>query len=329
MSNSSLEPTQKSSDPCVEIKALLLAHGVHIRKLIGSGAYAKVRLAWNDREDQLIAVKEIDRSSNSEFVRKFLPREIDIVRRLEHKNIIKVFDIIEMGAYICFLEEFGSRGDLLSLIKKEKRLEEEKGKFIFRQMVDALQYLEQMRVVHRDLKCENIVFDDCDNIKISDFGFSRYMLPGEKSRTFCGSRAYAAPEILRSQPYSGFGVDIWSAGVILYVMLVGLMPYDETKPRKMLEKQMRHRLSFPSRVNLTFEAKILIFDMLHPQPDKRKQCKDIIQTNWLKDTPYRVLSSKTTHSREDSFSPTTYSENARAGNSVAKKPDITAARLQT
>uniref|UniRef100_A0A915PH18 Protein kinase domain-containing protein n=1 Tax=Setaria digitata TaxID=48799 RepID=A0A915PH18_9BILA len=113
------------------------------------------------------------------------------------------------------------------------------------------------------------------------------MLDNDASHTFCGSRAYAPPEILRSQPYTGFTVDLWSVGVVLFVMVTGLMPYDDRNPRKMLLKQLQHRLTFPRKILISEEVKTLIYEILHPIPSQRKQYSDIVQSAWLADTPYK------------------------------------------
>ncbi|KHN76274.1 Testis-specific serine/threonine-protein kinase 1, partial [Toxocara canis] len=196
--------------------------------------------------------------------------------------------LVEIHPFTCMVQEYAGNGDLLQKIKKYGFIQEDDSRFYFRQLIEALVYLKSLEVVHRDLKCENVFLDSCDNVKLGDFGFSRYMHAGDESRTFCGSRAYTAPEVLRSRPYSGFAVDIWSAGVVLYVMVTGLMPYDDRYPRKMLAKQLQHRITFPSRRPLSEEVKRLIFEMLHPVPTKRKQYPQIIKSPWLINTPYRM-----------------------------------------
>ncbi|VDM28763.1 unnamed protein product [Toxocara canis] len=199
--------------------------------------------------------------------------------------------IIESESTVCIVEEHAAGGDLLKKIKKQSRINEIEARFYFRQLIEALMYLKKIEVVHRDLKCENLFLDACDNIKLGDFGFSRMMRNGDESHTFCGSRAYVAPEVLRSRAYSGYTVDLWSAGVVLFVMITGLMPYDDRFPRKMVEKQMQHRVTFPSRITLSDDVKQLIFAMLHPVPSERIPYDEIVQSAWLALTPYQFRSS--------------------------------------
>ncbi|VDM24225.1 unnamed protein product [Toxocara canis] len=196
--------------------------------------------------------------------------------------------VVEVHPFVCIVQEHADNGDLLQRIKRDGLIDEDESRFLFRQIIEALSYLESMRVVHRAVKCENVFLDSYDNVKLGDFGFSRYMHTNDLSRTFCGSRAYAAPEVLRSRPYNGFGVDVWSAGVVLYVMVTGLMLYDDRYPERMLDKQMHHRITFPSGRSLSEELKRLMFEMLHPKPSKRANYAQIIKSAWLINTPYRM-----------------------------------------
>ncbi|PIO67197.1 hypothetical protein TELCIR_11064 [Teladorsagia circumcincta] len=148
-------------------------------------------------------------------------------------------------------------------------------------------YLQKCDIVHRDLKCENVFLDRHENVKLGDFGFARYLRPHEKANTFCGSRAYVAPEILRAIAYTGQTVDIWSAGVVLYVMVTGVMPYDDRNPQKMVERQLGHKIRFP-KIELSLQVKTLIYEILHPYPPSRPTYKAICSSDWLKQTAYTL-----------------------------------------
>ncbi|VDN04881.1 unnamed protein product, partial [Thelazia callipaeda] len=238
------------------------------------------------------------------YTKKCLPREIDIVRKLQHANIIKVHEFILSQFYwlsarriiflpeypfVCIVQDYTDKGDLLRKIRRLKKVNEREGKLHFRQLLEAMKYLKMMEVVHRDIKCENILLDSCENIKITDFGFARLLKIGEKSRTFCGSRAYLAPEIIRAQPYDGFVSDMWSAGIVLYVMTTGMMPYDDKNVKKMLERQLQRRIAYPRSIVISAEVRRLIFDILNPIPGKRPTIDEVIRSKWLAGVPYRIF----------------------------------------
>ena len=143
-----------------------------------------------------------------------------------------------MNTHVVVIEELASRGSLLQHIVRQHsgRVDEIQGQFIFRQLIEAimvnvritsplfyiLQYLERNHIVHRDIKCDNIFLDNYANVKLGDFGFARKLRPGESSNTYCGSKMYAAPELHCEKRYTGNAIDIWSSGVVLYIMLIGI-----------------------------------------------------------------------------------------------------------
>ncbi|VBB31212.1 unnamed protein product [Acanthocheilonema viteae] len=237
----------------------------------------------------MIAIKIIDTRKDLKYTKKCLPREIELIRKLQHDNIIKVYEVIEKSPYVCVIQDFTSRGDLLRKIRRQSKVNEKDGKMHFRQLIEAMKYLKSMEVVHRDIKCENILLDSCENVKITDFGFARSLKIGEKSKTFCGSRAYLAPEIIRAQPYDGYRSDMWSAGIVLYVMITGMMPYDDKNVQKMLERQLQHRIIYPRTAKISMDAKRLIFDILHPIPHKRLTIEEVIRSKWLAGVEYHIL----------------------------------------
>ncbi|VDO85258.1 unnamed protein product, partial [Heligmosomoides polygyrus] len=219
------------ADP--DYKALLVKlerdHHIKINDFIGKGSYSQVMKGLADNKLS-IAVKIIDTRVKSEYVKTFLPREMALVRNLKHECVLRVYQVVDISHYVIFITEFCDGGALLQKIKKSKRVPEPEAKVLFRQLIEALIYLQRCNIVHRDLKCENVFLDRHENVKLGDFGFARYLKPNEKANTFCGSRAYVAPEILRAIAYSDQTVDVWSAGVVLYVMVTGVMPYDDRNP---------------------------------------------------------------------------------------------------
>ncbi|CAF0784255.1 unnamed protein product [Adineta steineri] len=278
-----------------EAQQSLLQLGFRVNdKLIGTGSYAKVKRCIREIDNKEFAVKIIDRDkAPSDFVSKFLPRELDIIRTLDHSNIVKVAHILETKSLTLIVMEYASNGDLLDYINKTTRLQELVAKRMFRELCDAIYYIHFRNICHRDLKCENLLLDNHLRIKLADFGFSRYCVDPspidnrkntiEKkilSRTFCGSAAYAAPEILRGQEYNPKLYDIWSAGCVLYIMIYSKMPFDDSDIKKMIEAQITKgglRLSNEG----SSEVQDLILRMLQPEVTQRWPIELVQKHPWF------------------------------------------------
>ena len=135
--------------------------------------------------------------------------------------------------------------------------------------------------VGRDLKCENILLDVHNNVKLTDFGFCRFFEVGTLSKTFCGSAAYAAPEILQGIAYTCPAYDVWSAGVILYIMVCGSMPYDDSNVKRMIKYQTERRVGFPTRRTISNDVKVLIHGMLEADVNRRLTMSQTLESPWL------------------------------------------------
>ena len=165
---------------------------------LGEGSYAKVRKAYSRKMKLHVAIKIIDRKKAPEdFLKKFLPRELGIIQLLKHPNIIHVYEVLDIGEKVFVVMDIAAGGDLLDYIKTKGFVKENLSKRVFLQMVQAVKHCHENGVLHRDLKCENILLDEKANVKITDFGFARQFNKSEFCRTFCGSAAYAAYEILK------------------------------------------------------------------------------------------------------------------------------------
>ncbi|XP_069789837.1 testis-specific serine/threonine-protein kinase 1-like [Narcine bancroftii] len=258
--------------------------GIHL----GEGMYAKVKCAYSELLEANVAIKIIDRrKAPADFQKKFLPRELEILALLRHRYVIRTYEIFETSdGKIYIVMELGEQGDLLDFIKARGALPEQMARTMFRQLALAVQYCHEMDVVHRDLKCENILLDKDFNIKLSDFGFSKRCVTDDLgrpllSKTFCGSPAYAAPEIIQAIPYHPKVCDIWSLGVILFVMVCGSMPYNDTHIKKMLRLQKEHRVDFPHSAPVPGDCRDLIYRMLHPTMRKRLTIGEVLEHAWL------------------------------------------------
>ncbi len=228
-----------SSRPTVDSlprATVLEMHGYQVGKSIGSGSYANVKEAHSTKHKCKVAIKVISKKkAPEEFLEKFLPREINVIKVLRHPSIIQFYQCIETTNKLYIIMELAPKGDLLDILRERKTIDEPQAALWFSQLISGIEYIHDQGVVHRDLKCENVIFDAKLNLKIIDFGFAREgMKPeGEKfllSETYCGSYAYAPPEILTGTPYAPQMADIWSSGVVLFVM-VSFIPLSKSDLR--------------------------------------------------------------------------------------------------
>ncbi|XP_059730324.1 testis-specific serine/threonine-protein kinase 5-like isoform X6 [Bos taurus] len=228
-------------------------------KKIGSGAFSKVYLAYATQERMrhnsklasdlrgkrhtMVAIKIVSTAeAPAEFSRKFLPREISSLNATyKHLNVVQLYETFANSRRTYLVLELAAHGDLLEHINATSAhrrcpgLEEEEARRLLWQLVSAVAHCHNSGIVHRDLKCENILLDDRGCLKLSDFGFAnRSGLKNSLLSTFCGSVAYTAPEILMSKKYNGEQADLWSLGVILYAMVTGKLPFKECQPHGML-----------------------------------------------------------------------------------------------
>ncbi|KAK4177025.1 hypothetical protein QBC36DRAFT_387010 [Triangularia setosa] len=263
-------------------------------KTLGKGTSARVRLARHRVTGQLVAIKILSKSTafinqsgslanldrlecrspqaNADGGLRRMPiaieREIAVLKLIEHPNIIKLLDIWENRSEIYMVTEYVEKGDMFEFIRSIGALHEWEVIFYFRQIMSALDYCHSLNICHRDLKPENILLHGSGQVKIADFGMAALQQSQHHQlTTACGSPHYAAPELLRHQAYKGSAVDIWSMGVILYVMLVGCLPFDDNDLGVMIQKAKRAEYHMPS--HLSREAQDLIWRMLVPQPAHR------------------------------------------------------------
>nr|XP_013806034.1 PREDICTED: testis-specific serine/threonine-protein kinase 2 [Apteryx mantelli mantelli] len=262
--------------------------GYNLGVTLGEGSYGKVKAAYSDRLESNVAIKIIDkRRTPRDFLEKFLPREIAALKRMNHPSIVKTYEIFETKAgKVYIMMELGEKGDLLDYLKSTGAMKEDIARGKFQQLASAIKYCHDMDLAHRDLKCENILLDKDLNIKLSDFGFSKPLTRDENgkitlSKTFCGSTIYAAPEVLQGIPCNPKICDIWSLGVILYIMVCALMPFDDSNIRKMVWIQKQHRIHFPKSRHLTAACKDLIYRMLQPDVSQRLNIDEVLSHPWL------------------------------------------------
>ncbi|XP_038613989.1 testis-specific serine/threonine-protein kinase 3 [Tachyglossus aculeatus] len=268
------------------MEEFLLSNGYLLGSTLGEGTYSKVKEAFSKKHQRKVAVKIIDKLAGpEEFMQRFLPRELQIVRSLEHENIIRLYEMLESSdGKIYLVMELAEGGDVFERVARGGPLPEPEARALFHQLVAAIRYCHGCGVAHRDLKCENALLQGL-NLKLTDFGFSKVLPKSrqELSQTFCGSTAYAAPEVLRGVPHDSTKGDIWSLGVMLYVMLCASLPFDDADIPKMLGQQQKG-VSFPAHLGISAECQDLLERLLEPDMSLRPSIEEVSWHPWLATT---------------------------------------------
>ncbi|KAK6067496.1 Carbon catabolite-derepressing protein kinase [Seiridium cupressi] len=251
----------------------------NIIRTLGEGSFGKVKLAVHRSTGQQVALKIISRKKliSRDMVGR-VEREIEYLQLLRHPHIIKLYTVIKTNAEIIMVLEYAG-GELFDYIVSHGRMQEDKARRFFQQMICAVEYCHRHKVVHRDLKPENLLLDDNLNVKIADFGLSNIMTDGNFLKTSCGSPNYAAPEVISGKLYAGPEVDVWSCGVILYVLLIGRLPFDDDHIPSLFAKIQRGVFTIPSWCPVG--AANMIRKMLVVNPLQRATIEEIRQDPWF------------------------------------------------
>lgn len=248
-------------------------------KTIGKGNFAKVKLAKHIPTGKEVAIKIIDKTQLNPGSLQKLFREVRIMKTLDHPNIVKLFQVIETEKTLYLVMEYASGGEVFDYLVLHGRMKEKEARAKFRQIVSAVQYCHQKKIIHRDLKAENLLLDSEMNIKIADFGFSNEFVPGNKLDTFCGSPPYAAPELFQGKKYDGPEVDVWSLGVILYTLVSGSLPFDGSTLRELRERVLRGKYRIPFYMSTDCENLLKKFLVLNPA--RRASLEVIMKDKWM------------------------------------------------
>lgn len=207
-------------------KSQVLLPNYMLGKTLGIGSFGKVKLGQHILTGCDVAVKILDLQKLNDAEVERVRREIKIMGGLSHPNIIRLYEIIELKSKIYVVMEYMNRGELYDYIMEKGHLKEDEARHMFQQIIFGLEFCHLNKIAHRDLKPENLLLDSRDNVKLADFGLSNVMVDGHFLKTSCGSPNYAAPEVISGKLYAGPEVDIWSCGIILYVLLCGKFPFD-------------------------------------------------------------------------------------------------------
>ena len=247
---------------------------------IGHGAFGKVNLALHIASGRLVAIKTFSKKHlKNKHAKQKIKNEIGILSRLRHPFINQILDSFETDKHIFIVMEYVC-GDLLGFIRKRGKLSESISKLIFKQIIEGLKYIHKKKIVHRDIKLDNILIDLTNTVKICDFGVSRKLSNGDVMYEHCGTPAYIAPEIFGNKGYEGYLCDVWSAGVTLYYMLSGIQPFRANSIKDLENIVLQGK--FEEIEEVTQEANDLIEEMLQVDPKKRITIDNILKHPWLK-----------------------------------------------
>ncbi|XP_065559798.1 serine/threonine-protein kinase SIK3-like isoform X2 [Artemia franciscana] len=264
------------SDP---VERLAKVGFYELQKTIGKGNFAVVKLATHTITRQKVAIKIVDKTKLDKDNLKKVFREVEIMRKLSHPSIIKLYQVMETDRMLYMVTEYASNREVFDHLHEKGRLNETEARRLFRQILSAVRYLHKRNIVHRDLKAENLLLDKDMNIKIADFGFSNYFEDGIPLSTWCGSPPYAAPELFEGKEYDGPKADIWSLGVVLYVLICGALPFDGITLHDLKKKVTAGKFRIP--YFMSTECENLLKHMLVVNPEKRISLSHMVQHKWM------------------------------------------------
>lgn len=253
-------------------------------KTIGEGNFAKVKFAKNVDTGDAVAIKILDRDLllRHEMVEQ-IKREISTMKVIKHPNVVKLYEVMASKTKIYMVFELVDGGELFDKIARHGRLGEHEARKYFQQLINAVDYCHSRGVYHRDLKPENLLLDSYGLLKVADFGLSAFQQQVREDgllHTACGTPNYVAPEVLTDKGYDGTAADVWSCGVILFVLMAGYLPFDDPNLLALYKKIQRADFVFPSWIPSS--AKKLIKRIIDPDPLTRITISEILQDEWFK-----------------------------------------------
>ncbi|KAM8820419.1 serine/threonine-protein kinase SIK1 [Eudromia elegans] len=254
-----------------------------IERTLGKGNFAVVKLARHRVTKTQVAIKIIDKTRLDPSNLEKIYREVQIMKLLNHPNIIKLYQVMETKDMLYIVTEFAKNGEMFDHLTSNGHLSENEARKKFWQILSAVEYCHSHHIVHRDLKTENLLLDANMNIKLADFGFGNFYKSGEPLSTWCGSPPYAAPEVFEGKEYEGPHLDIWSLGVVLYVLVCGSLPFDGPNLPTLRQRVLEGRFRIP--YFMSEDCETLIRRMLVVDPTKRITISQIKQHKWMQADP--------------------------------------------
>ncbi len=256
----------------IEENEILLKY--ETKDIIGKGTFSIVKLGINKETNKKVAIKILEKEKillKEDLER--VKREINILKKFNNLNIIKIFEIYETKNYHYFIMEYCEKGELFNYIVDNQKLKDKEASYFYYQLINGLEYIHSKGIVHRDLKPENLLIGKGKILKIIDFGLSNYFNGKNLLVTPCGSPCYASPEMVSGKKYNGFYIDVWSTGIILYAMLCGYLPFEDPDNDILFRKISAAILEYPDHLSensIDLMNKILVTD-----PERRIKINEI------------------------------------------------------
>lgn len=253
-------------------------------RTLGEGSFAKVKFARNVQTGENVAIKILDKDKllKHKMIGQ-IKREISTMKLIRHPNVIRMYEVMASKTKIYIVLEFVTGGELFDKIATSGRLKEDEARKYFQQLVNAVDYCHSRGVFHRDLKPENLLLDASGFLKVSDFGLSA--LPQQVREdgllhTTCGTPNYVAPEVVHSKGYDGAKADLWSCGVILFVLMAGYLPFEDSNLMALYKKIYKAEFTCPPWFSTS--AKKLVKRILDPNPVTRITTSEVLENEWFK-----------------------------------------------
>ncbi len=250
-----------------------------VLKMLGEGSFGKVHLVTHKKTAATYAIKSIDKRNNKNQEGKpYFRREIEIMYKVHHPNVVRLFSHFEDDDYCYFIMEYISKGNLFDILSKQKTkcFEAKTVANFIRDLISSVYYLHNMEppIIHRDIKPENVLMHNDGKLKLADFGWSNYIDENESRNTYCGTPVYLAPEMIREIGHD-IHLDIWCIGVLMFELLTGTIPFPGNKMNILSENILRTKINWPKDIN--FDAKNLISKILKPDPKDRISLVDMLK----------------------------------------------------
>ncbi|EAX97236.1 CAMK family protein kinase [Trichomonas vaginalis G3] len=266
---------------------------------IGEGSFGRVYKARRKYTGRLVAIKMIHKLGQSQDSLASLRREINILQKVDHPNIMRLLEVFETNTDVCLVTELG-RGDLFQVIQDQQTLPESVLKSVAAQLVSALLYLHQQRIIHRDIKPQNVLISLNNTVKLCDFGFARALSNTTLVlNSIKGTPLYMAPELVQEQQYNE-KVDIWSLGAILYELYYGKTPFSAKSIYKLIQMIVNDQIAWSEPISPEFKGFLSI--MLQKNPDRRASCEDLVKHPFIKGVPIDTSEDEFYRYKKEQFS---------------------------